>query len=486
MVPVARRASSLATAAEILAMNQSALRRIVGTSALRVALMAFCVCAGLLYVRAWPAAPIMSLDSPEYMRVAQKLPSGSTAEPSLRTPGYPWLLFLAGAEREPTRRLFCIQLGMHFACVLLLAAELNACGVRPVATAVFAAIASLPVFVEPTAMVLTESLAELAVTLSAVALARAVATNSLPDAVASGLALALAALTRPTFQLLFVVAATIPWCLPGAPVGRRARVSVVVVVVAVSLLAPTIVRNRSRFGFTGLTPLLGFSLSTKTAPFVERLSDEYALERKTLVSYRNEALVTSEGQHTAEMYIWAAAPELRKLTGLGTVGLADRLLKLNIQLIAQNPQAYLLEVARVASRYWFPNRTELELASFGSKRWAVAWELVQYLVSASFLVVVVAGAGVCLAAQVLPRAERRRLATRLARDLRGMGSLVILASFALYTWLISVTIEAGVARYRIPTNLAILAALVLGVRVASQLRGGLALGYERPPELLTT
>src|SRR6187551_1225600 len=65
------------------------------------------------YVRAWPEAPIVDGDSPQYMEVARDLTDFRLDELHDRSPGYPLLVMLTGASTRPARPLFYASLLLH-------------------------------------------------------------------------------------------------------------------------------------------------------------------------------------------------------------------------------------------------------------------------------------------------------------------------------------------------------------------------------------
>jgi hypothetical protein len=417
----------------------------------------------VFYDRAWPDAPIETPDTPGYLEVAADLADARLDALHDRTPGYPLLLVAAGATRSPTRRLFHATLALHLVAVALLLRLLAWEGIGRRGRLLFAGVALLPPYVEPAAFAMSETTAALLLVGAVVGYVGWLRSGSRPWCALAALAAAGAALTRPTYQALgpvFLGTAVLMRARMSSAPGRGppVRGALAVAVASLGVVLALSLHNGLRFGYAGVTPLFGFNLSTRTTPVLELLPDAEPL-REPLIAARDRALVERGKTHTAEMSIWSATPELERITGLPRPQLSSRMLRLNLWLIRRAPFAYLREVARSAAIYWLPDHA---VANFGSATLNLAWALVQFAVLATFGSLL----GLGFAARV----------TRAALRMRGGGGeirpapppccapFLLATAIALYTALVSCTVECGNPRYRAPTDLLLLAGCVCAGR----------------------
>ena len=280
----------------------------------------FLIAAGLIYSRAWPRAPIIRTDSPQYIEVAIDLQDLKLDSIHDRVPGYPLLLLLTSST-TPTRSLFYIQIGLHLLSVLLLVYILILQRVSGTMLALFVFLSLIPPSVENTAVVLTETWAQFFLVLSMFALILWLQSRRVILLVAAGFAFAFSALIRPTYQFLFVpvifllvIAAYSSVCKKFARPAILSAASVLVF--SVLIIGGFAFYNYMKFNFFGLTPLLGFNLSTRTVRVVERLPDSYAQVREILVKSRDSDLIDPDSSHSGGMYIWQTIPILAKATNL--------------------------------------------------------------------------------------------------------------------------------------------------------------------------
>jgi hypothetical protein len=271
-----------------------------------------------------------------------------------------------------------------------------------------------------------------------------------------------AGVVRPTYLLVCVpvgIGLLITRRL-DAPHRRRYTVATLVVAAAALVFGGGLVAyNAARFGFAGATPLFGYNLSTRTARVVERLPGEYAPVRDLLVAARDRALVAGDDAHTGVMFIWPTRDALRQATGLSEPALSRYMLRLNLALIRAAPLNYLQEVARSAADYWFP--WVPDLASFGSRPLQLLWSLLQNVVVGLFLLQVLMLAGAACTALALP-AVRPLLGTAVrATHPLALGGSVLAVLVALYTMIVSTTVDLGNPRYRAPTELLVWLATIL-------------------------
>jgi hypothetical protein len=272
--------------------------------------------AGVFYSIVWRNAPLETSDTPGYVEVAADLRDGKLDELHDRAPGYP-ILLLATNSLEPSRILFLTQLSLYLLSVLLLVVFLNDAGIPKRFTLLFLLLSLIPPSVVNTAYMLTETLAAFLITAGAIALFWWFRNGRMPAVIVSGLAFALSALVRPAYQLLFVMLTGILLLLLVFTRNGRRRMVVAAVSIFLSsclVLGGYSLYNRQSFDFFGVSPMLGFNLSTKTVRVIERLPDEYKDIREALISSRDSELTARGGSHTGVMFIWRTIPDLQRLT----------------------------------------------------------------------------------------------------------------------------------------------------------------------------
>jgi hypothetical protein len=265
-----------------------------------------------------------------------------TAQP--RTPGFPLFLLAAGTGRA----FFLISIGLHMAAVALLAVTLRRIGVGYKLRLAFAVVAILPPFVQKDAYLLTEGITEFLLVAGFAVLW--LGKDSRLAALWSGLAFALASITRPQNQLLPVAVGALMLLYLGR---RRAwKRAAALLLPSVVLIGGLIVHNYVRFGYPSLTYLLGYHLGTKTVTLYEKIDDPQI--RDIMVAARNDAYL-NRNQYWAT---WYSRSDLMAATGLSRIALAGRMQKIHLRLIAAHPLAYLEEVARALCHFWSPDLPE--------------------------------------------------------------------------------------------------------------------------------
>lgn len=445
------------------------------------------------YAVAWRHAPVQDGDSPQYLEVARDLADFRIETLHDRTPGYPLLLAITGSTQAPTRTLFYVSLVLHFASVWLLALVLRASGLPPKWLLAFCAVLALPPFAEAAGYVMTENLAQFSLVAGLSSLVLWVRRGSVPALVAAALAFAFGALTRPAYQALAVALAAlllVPALVRGAALTYDRAIRTGAALVAGSLLAlgSYAYLNHVKFGYFGLTPSLGFHLSTKTMPFVERLPDEYAVVREIFIRERDAQLVKRGGPHTGTQTIWSVRSELAAATGLPKAELSSYLVKMNLALVRRAPLEYLQEVARSMATYWFPSTGPLASMSSSLLRWA--WGLLH----AALLIVLVVEAALLVALAALRLSERmaglqRRLVPPIAATPTQTLAFALAGGIVFYTMILSCVIDIGEPRQRRTTDALFVFMCFLGVYVWRQTleRARSAAGVERPvTESMTT
>ena len=392
-----------------------------------------------VYAALWPDAPFRDTDTTEYLQAARAIATGHLEVYQPRTPGLPLFTLLAGTGRA----FFLLSLALHMTAVGLLAAVLRGMRVSGRLTALFAAAAVLPSFVQKDAYVLTEGLFEFLTAAGFAALwGRRLSPTRL---MLGGTAFALAALTRPQGQLLPFVFAALLLFYYGRREGLRR---------AAYLLAPfcllvgsVMVNNLVRYGNPNLTYDLGFHVGTRTVTLFEDIPDPQV--RRVMVETRNAAYGDPNRNP-----IWTSLytrPELMKLTGKTAPELAGYMLQIHLHLILGHPLAYLEEVGRATIHFWLP-----DLSKRTNRRAAVrvVSTATQLTLSALFLALAVLWTGLGMARRLLPPAPAW-LADTPQRFLFTAGMATVAYTEALCT-----ALDMGEARYRSTVELVMLFLLV--------------------------
>jgi hypothetical protein len=418
----------------------------------------------------WPSAPIMVSDSSSYLSTAQRLLDFHISQE--RTPGYPLLLVLTGSSHSPNRVLFFVSLLLHFASIWLLASVLYSAGLTEIMLNLFGLILVLPPYVEPAAYVLSENLAEVMLVAGFVSFFFWSLRKKIIWILISALTIGYAALTRPTYQFLVLALAgyilLVRFLLPKTALKWKDMItgSLILICGSVVILASYAFVNYRSFGYFGVSPKLGLTLSIKTVRFIERLPDEYAAIREALIRGRNSELV-SEASHTGYMYIWHTIPELSKITGLKyPAELSDYMLRVNLLLIKKAPLQYLEEVVLAFGSYWFPPSTPV--ANFYSRPVQLLWAVTHFCLIGGFAfnLTVLVGAAIYIkrCKHFLPPGIKLPLS-----ELRliGVQGLIygLAATMVFYTAAVSCLIEVGDPRYRVPTDSLIVFMLFLGTHL---------------------
>ncbi len=442
--------------------------------------------AGVFYILVWDNAPIEVNDSGSYMRVAADLQDLKLDKLPLRTPGYPLLLWLTNSHENPTRLLFFIQLVLHLLSVLLLAYLLNYMAVSKKIIASFLLLSLIPPSVVMTAYVMSEALTQFFLVIGVVFLLLGIDKSKRSLIVISSIALSFSALVRPTYQLIFVVIfglLLVSFFLAQKARRQLALATVSTFVFSTIFIGGLILNNYRNFDYFGLTPFFGLGLCCKTARFLERLPDEYAEVRETLIKNRDRARVTyrtakprrpwHNSSHNGLYYIWLTQPELRKIKNFSSkVELSTYLLKLNRTLIRQSPLLYLKEVMIALPTYWFPSTTNV--SNFNSWKIKFLWATIHFAVILLFffIVSILLGCGVFLFN--LPAESREKFRSQIAdnADLF-LLSFLIPISIIVYTMLLSIAVDVGNPRHRASTDLFIFFTIALGIHFWINLRKNL-------------
>jgi hypothetical protein len=420
------------------------------------------------YGAVWVRAPVMEPDSWTYLRAAQDLSHFHIDQLQERTPGYPLFLLLTASSQSPKRTLLFVSLSLHFASIWLLASVLYWAGLKEIMLNLFALILLLPPYVEPAAYVLTENLTEAMLVTGFASFVFWFLHKRGIWIFVSALTVGYAALTRPTYQLLALAMAgyllTVTFLFHWTPIKWRdaVRGSLILLCGSIVMVGGYSYVNYRSFGYFGMTPVLGLTLSQKTFRVLERLPDEYTVVRETLIRGRNSGLLTSP-DHSGYDYINATAPELSKITGLQGAQLSDYMLRINLLLIQKAPLVYLQEVVWAFGFYWFPSSGEL--ANMNSRSVQLLWAVIQFLLIGGFffnmLLLIGAAIYIKMCMRVSPLGIRQPVSQMGAIQLQAFiyslaGTIVI------YSVAITCLTQVGIPRYRVPTDSLIVFMLFLG------------------------
>jgi hypothetical protein len=402
----------------------------------------------------WGLTPRSDGDTGSYQEVAVDLRDGRMDSLHDRPPGYPIVLLLTGSADRPSAGLQLLQLVAHGAAVWLALCLLQRFRPSAAVSMLTAALMLSPPLVEKAAWAMTESISELLVVATTLVLVRWLEQRRLRQLVGVGLLCGALAVVHPMFVLLGLcigVAAAVVTFRSGGGVPRAARAGAAALLGAALLVAPVVLHNAVRFDHAVVTPMTGWSLSTRTALFVDELPASEPL-RSLLVEARNENLVDGES-HTGLMYIWGARRDVAAQLDVSDAEASDYLLAMNLRLIASQPLDYLSAVGTAAAGYTAP--ATMDTASGSSSVAKAGLALVHYALVLAWLLQLVGVVGVVmskrLGAPVSVRALRASLRTWL-----------VCLLVAGYSAVMSVTIDVGNPRHRTPTELILLVGLVGG------------------------
>ena len=402
-----------------------------------IAVWAICAIAVILiYSAIWRTAPFHGTDTADYIDSARDIAAGID-KPEPRTPGFPLFLLLVGTGRA----YFVVSMALHLAAVGLLAWVLLSIQVSKRLVALFAAVAVLPPFMQKDAYLLTEGLAEFLMVAGVAGLW--LRRGSVVQAALSGLAFALATITRPQNQLLPILIAILMVMYFGWKLGRK---------YAFALLAPFVIlvgglvlHNAVKFGYPSLTYLLGHHLGTKTVSLFDDIPDKQV--RDIMVSVRNDAYVHRNPYWTT----WYTRETLMKVKDMTPVQLAKYMQKIHMHLILTHPLAYVEEFLRTFARFWLPDAPAqtnhgaiLRLVSLGT----------QLALCIAFWFIFVFWAGLLLGRLVLPIPEWLPQV-----DVRFLYTTAMLVIF--YTAALGSALDIGEPRYRSAVDLVILFVIVV-------------------------
>jgi len=438
------------------------------------------------YVYWWRDVPILMSDSWGYMRVAADLADGSIDQLQNRTPGYPLILLLTRSQEAPSRWLLFLSLILHFSSIWIVGSVMSQLGFSWRAVYTFSAFLLLPPFVEPAAYVLAENLTEFMLAVSFSSLVFWLSLGRSVWLLLAVFALAFSALTRPTYQLLPLVLSAF---VVIAPKFFRWPRRTSVIAIAILLIAPMLfvfgyaLTNYEKFGFFGISPMVGVHLSTRTSRVVERLPDEYAQVREILIKARDADLVEKGGLHDGYGYLQKSGvlAEVAQATGLKGAELARYLVGINLMLIRSAPQEYLSEVAQAFSTFWFPASTNL--ANMSSRSIQLLWSVLHFVLMFVFgaTLIILTGSAVFLAKTGESFKKSDSAVESEVRLIRQQGAVYALAgSIVMYGAVVTCLFESGNPRYRVPTDILIVFMSFLGVAILGRLARITTVAFKSP------
>jgi len=318
------------------------------------------------------------------MEAARDLSDGSVDTLNNRSPGFPLFLILTGATEHPTRAFWFLSLILHFSGIWLLAQILHAARLSEKALILVGVLLLLPPQVENAAILMTENLTQFCLILGLTSLIWWFRGRKTSWLIVSAFAIAYSGLVRPTYQLFaFVIAGcflVIRHLLPGSfKISEMVKASVILIAATVLIVGGYSSLNYHKFGYFGVTPLLGFNLNSKTVRVIERLPNEYADVRQMLVTARDKQLISPGSSHTGLQYIWSIGIEgVQEKTKLSKAEASKYMLHLNLLLIRKAPLEYLSSVAESMAVYWFPSNKDL--ANMNSRLLELVWVLVHFVI----------------------------------------------------------------------------------------------------------
>ena len=425
----------------------------------------------LFYFVAWQHnALVLRQDSYGYIEVAKDLRDGRLDEIHNRTIGYAVLLLLTGVTDESSSMvgLFGLQLFMHFGALAFAAFTLRALKVHYSASiVVLIVLAAEPLIVGAAGLLMSETLTIFLLTVGTCSLLLYLAGRPFVWAVLSATCLGYMGIVRPTFQLQTVITGgVLVLAALVTPTLRRRNIIAAGLNLALSALfvGGMLFYNYQAFGFTGLTPLAGYNLATRTSHALELIPDKYADVREILIRYRNET-VSTEPHDTNPIgytrYIWAAVPELEEELGMNDLELAEFLTPLFADLIRRAPNLYMEEVSIAVGNYIQPFSPSPKLVAGLPLVLLSAFHLLKMVFVMTMIGLAVSG---LLAYATADKSVRRVIGARLSDfDRAKFVGIALWVMLSIYNMLISVAMDVGSPRQRLPTDMMLILAAVVAL-----------------------
>jgi hypothetical protein len=327
----------------------------------------------------------------------------------------------------------------------------------------------LPPYVEQTAYVASEALSQFTVVVVVVSLCLWMMTLSRRYFVVAVLMLPVAAMVRPTYEMLVWVLVTCVAVCYKCRLSRHIGAKNVVLFAIVSLILTFGVQfawsalNYYRFGYFGTTRMMPIALSTKTADLLEFLPDQYADLRALLIPYRDQNLIEPFRDHSGKDYIYRAMPALVNYHGGDVIATTKHLKEALSYLVLHKPMSYLSNCFRSFGLFWTPNNCELCGTGLVSRGLTAALQLTLSFV---FFLQVALGVGLIMVAGSGHVAGVRVHLTSDSSAKRGLVFAYVLGvAVVLYTATVSCCFGTGEPRYRQTIDLLTVATCAVGVSV---------------------
>lgn len=310
-------------------------------------------------------SPVIFDDSNSYRRLAGQI-LGSAPFDGTRSPGYPIFLAWLG----PDRNVYAVQLALGLATTLLffyLGWLVTGSQKAGAATALIHTLnlGQLLFDANILAETLTTFLAMIAICGGAYLLKKETfARKEIVIALLIGLSGGLATQVRPQFIFLpFLIAFAILLKNLFTPTFNLKpstfqlsnlqpstfNLVFAILIPAILLTALWVNYIHSQFGTWSMSSVDGYHIIQHTGKFFEYVPDDNAAIRDTFLKYRAVQIAqTGKASNT----IWAAIPELQKVSGLGFYKLSRKLQDISRQLILDHPLLYLSSVFEAWTGFW--------------------------------------------------------------------------------------------------------------------------------------
>lgn len=350
-----------------------------------VILMVFLL-AGFVYTFLWQNVPVKSHDTGDYIETAIDISDGHIDNLNKRPIGLPLLIYLTDSHTKPNKTFWFAQLFFYLLTIWLSVIILVSLNVSEKIIYVFVLLMLLPFNISIAGYLLTENLSQFCIILTLFGLIKWYQKQNIIYIILAALAASYAALTRPTYQLLILPLILVLFLftlnrLLNIRVFMKAAIPFAVIFGLI--IGGYSFLNYSKFGYFGLTYMVGYNLCTKTAPFLEDLPEQYSNIKEFLIETRNGELIELGSSHTGRQYIWAIGTnKIEEKLNMSTSDAGKYMLKLNLTLIKKSPVSYMQQVAEAMVRYWFPASNEL--ANMNSKVLQLIWMLIHFIIITLF------------------------------------------------------------------------------------------------------
>lgn len=406
----------------------------------------------VFYVSVWDYVDMVRADLPDYVNTANDIRDGKIDHLNVRTPGFPILLILTGSVEKPSMTLFYWQLAMYLVSVLAMAYMLYEFKLPKISIIFFSFIALLPYNIGMITSASTELLTTFSLVLCIYFWFLWLTKRNLVFAILSTIFGGYAAITRPTYQLLFFIFLFIFITLfPLIKQYRKFFFKFLVIfgIGSFMIIGSLIYTNNQKFGYKGLTPLFGFNLSTKTVPVIDFIPDSEFEIKQVLLKYRNDDLL-NESSHKAYNFIWGAIPELKETTQLDMAELSNKMKDINLDLIIKKPMSYAREVGHSTASFWLPYKEKDSTFEMGSLE--IIFSFIHFVLMGVYFLLLISLVGYIVS----------NFFIKGSYTLFDEGDVLflivnsVMVVIVFYTMLISTFIESGNPRFRTPTDLFIL------------------------------